>query len=97
MSKITRLLSRSVESFNSGNFSRILLEEAFDEYVAKTGSSESFYEFRASISQYAISKDNNGLYIYDETIAEAFHDYYLNGSNAKPASLAIVEVLKSKI
>lgn len=93
----TSILYDVYDDFNSGNFSRILLEEAFDEYVAETGSTESFYEFRASISQYAIAKDSNGLYIYDETIAEAFHDYYLNGSNAKPASLAIMKVLKSKL
>ena len=93
----TSLLYDVYDDFNAGNFSKILLEEAFDDYVAETGSTESFYEFRASISQYAIAKDSSGLYIYDETIAEAFHDYYLNGSNAKPASLAIVEVLKSKL
>lgn len=93
----TSLLYDVYDDFNSGNFSKLLLEEAFDDYVAKTGSTESFYEFRANISQYAIAKDSNGLYIYDETIAEAFHDYYLNGSNAKPESLAIVEVLKSKL
>lgn len=93
----TSLLYDVYDDFNAGNFSKILLEEAFDEYVAETGSTESFYEFRASISQYAISKDKNGLYIYDETVAEAFHDCYLNGSNAKPASRAIVKVLKSKL
>ena len=42
-------------------------------------------------------KDSNGYYIYDETIAEAFHDYYLNGTDAAPASLVIVDVLKSKL
>lgn len=93
----TSLLYEVYNDFNSGAFSKALLEEAFAIYVVKTGSTESFYEFRASISQYAIAKDSNGSYIYDETIAEAFHDYYLNGSRAKPASLAIVEVLKSKL
>ena len=57
----------------------------------------SFYQFRESISQYAVAKGSNGSYIYDETIAEAFHDYYLNGSNAAPASIAIVTVLNSKL
>lgn len=93
----TSLLYDVYDDFNAGNFSKLLLEEAFDDYVARTGSRESFFEFRESISQYAIAKDANGLYVYDETIAEAFHDYYLNGSNAKPASLIIVEVLKSKL
>ena len=35
--------------------------------------------------------------IYDETIAEAFHDVYLNGDNATPASIYIVRVLKQKL
>ncbi|MGN1370996.1 MAG: hypothetical protein ACI4XM_01765 [Candidatus Coprovivens sp.] len=91
------LLYDVYDDFNAGSFSRKLLEEAFDNYVIETGSTESFYEFRASISQYAIAKDVSGAYIYDETIAEAFHDFYLNGSNAKLASLSIVKVLRSKL
>ena len=39
-------------------------------------------------------KNNNGEYIYDETIAEAFHDYYINRDNAKEVSKEIVKVLK---
>ena len=56
-----------------------------------------FDNFRASISSYAMAKDGTGNYIYDETIAEAFHDIYLNGNNAKPASRYIFAVLKSKL
>lgn len=93
----TTLLYEVYDDFNAGNFSKMLVQEAYDDYVRDTGSTESFYEFRASISMYAVAKDSNGLYIYDETIAEAFHDYYLNGNNAAPASLAIVKVLKSKL
>ena len=32
-----------------------------------------YYEFRKSISLYAVAKDSQGQYIYDETIAEAFN------------------------
>lgn len=91
------LLYEVYDDFNAGNFSKMLLQEAYNKYVKNTGSTESFYEFRESISTYAVAKDSNGSYIYDETIAEAFHDYYLNGNNAAPASLTIVEVLKSKL
>ena len=35
--------------------------------------------------------------IYDETIAEAFHDVYLNKDNAKDASKYIVSILKKKL
>lgn len=83
--------------FNSGNFSRLLLEEAYEEYVKVYGNNLSFLGFRESISKYAVAKDNTGEYIYDETIAEAFHDCYINGNNAKPASRMIMKVLNTKI
>ncbi len=85
------------DDFNSGNFSRILLEEAYDEYVKIYGNNLTFLGFRESISKYAVSKDNTGSYIYDETIAEAFHDCYLNGEGAKPASRMIMKVLNTKL
>lgn len=90
-------LYKVYDDFNSGNFSRILLEEAYDEYVKIYGSGLNFLQFRQSISKYAISKDSTGSYIYDETIAEAFHDCYLNGNNAKPASRMIMKVLETKL
>ncbi len=85
------------DDFNSGNFSRILLEEAYEEYVKVYGNNLTFLGFRESISKYAVAKDNTGSYIYDETIAEAFHDCYLNGNNAKPASRMIMKVLNTKL
>ena len=54
-------------------------------------------EFRASISEYAASLDDYGEPIYDETIAEAYHDWYLNKQKATDASKAIVTVLKKYI
>ena len=44
-----------------------------------------------------MAKNSTGNYIYDETIAEAFHDCYLNGDNAKKASQIILETLLSKL
>ena len=44
-----------------------------------------------------MAKDSNGKYIYDETIAEAFHDVYLNGERANIASIYIVHTLKEKL
>ncbi len=85
------------DDFNSGNFSRILLEEAYGEYIKIYGNRLSFYDFRASISKYAVAKDTSGAYIYDETIAEAFHDCYLNGDNAQVSSKIILQVLLSKL
>lgn len=90
------LLYKVYNDFNEGNFSYNLLTEAYEEYK-KIYKDSSFDEFRESISQYAMAKDKSGRYIYDETIAEAFHDVYLNGDLAEPASKYIVEVLNSKL
>lgn len=92
----SKLLYDVYKDFNDGNFSRNLLNEAYNEYhLVYNGSS--FEDFRKSISNYAIAKDSSGNYIYDETIAEAFHDVYLNGDVAEPASRYIVNKLKEKL
>lgn len=84
-----------VNSWNRGDFSKKIITEAYNNYKkANPKVNISEYEFRASISTYAVATDVEGNYIYDETIAEAFHDNYLNGDNAKPASREIIKVLK---
>ncbi len=90
------LLYQVYDDFNEGKFSYDLLVEAYNEYT-KSVPNASFEEFRSSISNYAIAKDNEGKYIYDETIAEAFHDVYLNNNHASLASKCIVNVLKQKL
>ena len=85
------------DDFNAGTFSYHIVDEAYAKYKQSAGSNMSFDEFRGSISKYAIAKDGNGEYIYDETIAEAFHDCYLNGEDAKLASKLIFSVLMSYI
>ena len=83
------------DDFNIGNFSYQMVQEAYEKYKAIYRNNMTFNEFRESISGYAMAKDKSGTYIYDETIAEAFHDCYLNGELAQPASRLIVEVLLS--
>ncbi len=83
--------------FGKGDFSLQMINEAFDNYKRDTGTNISLDEWRGTISKYALAKDNNGNYIWDETIAESFHDVYLNGDNAKDASKYVVNVLKSKL
>lgn len=85
------------DDFNSSSYSYKMLMEAYDRYVSKYGRDLTFDGFRGTISSYAVAKDSKGNYIYDETIAEAFHDCYLNGDNAKIASKLILEVLKEKL
>lgn len=90
------LLSEIYSNFDEGRFSYALLNEAYDEYKREYPN-DTFDEFRKSISNYAMAKDNKGNYIYDETIAEAFHDVFLNGDGAKVASKYIVNKLNEKL
>lgn len=83
--------------FSEGNYSLSMINEAYENYKKDTGTTMSLDEWRGTISKYALAKDNSGEYIYDETIAEAFHDVYLNHDNAKDASKYIVKVLKEKL
>ena len=83
--------------FEKGEYSLTMIEEAFEKYKKDKNSTISLDEWRGTISNYALAKDNSGEYIYDETIAEAFHDFYLNGDKASDASKYIIEVLKEKL
>jgi hypothetical protein len=74
-----------------------MIKTAYNNYKKDTNTTLGFDEWRATISGYAVATDNAGEYLYDETIAEAFHDVYLNGNNAADASKYIVEVLKSEL
>lgn len=81
-----------------GKNSQDIINTAYKNYQKKYNDYKtSLIEFRSSISAYAVARDEAGNYIYDETIAEAFHDYYLNGNNAKPASKEIVAELKRRL
>ena len=84
-------------TFGDDSFSLSMLQEAYNNYVRDTNSNIDFDEWRGTISQYALAKDNNGEYIYDETVAEAFHDVYLNKNSACDASKYIITVLKNKL
>lgn len=85
------------DDFGKGNFSLQMIEEAYTNYKKDTNTTLTIDEWRATISSYAVTKDNSGNYIYDETIAEAFHDVYLNGNEATDASKYVVSVLKKKL
>lgn len=89
----SNMLFTIYDDFNAGDFSKKIITEAHRRYTAN-GNVISFDEFRALISQYAVVRDGEGNYVYDETIAEAFHDVYLNGEAASKASLLIMDVLK---
>lgn len=85
------------DNFGDGKFSLSMIQEAYDNYKKDTNTTLDINEWRRTISNYAVAKDNSGNYIYDETIAEAFHDVYLNEEKACDASKYVVKVLKEKL
>lgn len=93
----TKVLYSLFVDFQKGDHSLKLITEAYEKYKKDTNSTMGLDEWRGTISQYALAKDNNGEYIYDETIAESVHDVYLNGDNASEASKYIYAVLKEKL
>ncbi len=82
-----------VEKYESNEFSKTMLDEAYELYKKETNDNIDFDKWRATISSYAVSKNESGKDLYDETIAEAFHDYYLNRDNATRASKYIIKIL----
>ena len=90
-------LNKIYEDFAKGTFSLLMIEEAYNNYKKDTNTSLTIDEWRATISDYAVARDNKGEYIYDETIAEAFHDVYLNEDNARDASKYVISVLKKHL
>lgn len=91
--KINELLTK----FDSGNFSVSLLEQSLINYNIRYGTNLDLNSFALTISKYAGIKDENGILIADETIAEAIHDYYLHGNNCSKSSYEIVNVIKSRL
>lgn len=81
----------------NGTESLSIAKEAYENYQKKYNDNIGFDEFRATISGYAMQKDSYGKYIYNETVAEAFHDYYINGEDAAKASIEIVNVLNERL
>lgn len=86
--------ANTLNKYVDSSFSRMLFEEAYCNYEIKYGNI-SQEKYRSNISEYANTIDSNGDILYNETIAEAFHDYFLHGTNAKIESLEIVKVLES--
>ena len=93
----TDILYKLIEDFGAGTFSLKMITEAYNNFKRDVGTTLGIDDWRATISSYAVAKDNSGNYIYDETIAEAFHDVYLNGDKAAQASKYVVAVLKEKL
>lgn len=90
-------INNIIDEFNSGSYSKEILVESLHNYNNKYNMNLSIEEFALTISNYAGVKDKNNSLIYDETIAEAVHDYYLHGDNMKQSSSEVISVLISKL
>lgn len=86
-----------IEIVNSGDFSNQLVNEALNNYNEKYNTNIDINTFALSISNYAAYKDKNNNLVYDETIAEAVHDYYLHENNMKQSSAEIINVIKKRM
>ena len=86
-----------IDKYDSSEFSKQMLDEAYQLYLDEGNEKIDFDKWRATISQYAVTKNESGKDLYDETIAEAFHDVYLNKDSAKPASKYIIKILKKYV
>ena len=89
-----KLYSKTSNDYVSNNFAKRIVENAYKNYMVKYGDI-GIDKFRSNISSYADSKDAAGNVIYNETVAEAFHDYYLHGESAKKESLEIMNIINS--
>ena len=85
------------EVLNSGAYSKEIVEMAVDRYNEKYDKDIAIEEFIINISKYASQKDGNNNFNYDEVIAEAIYDYYLNDGTASKCSLEIVNILKERL
>ena len=82
-----------VDKYDSSEFSKQMLDEAYNLYISEGNEKIDFDKWRETISNYAVTKNESGKDLYDETVAEAFHDYYLNRDNATLASKYIIRIL----
>lgn len=93
LSQIEELLN----IINKEIYSKELVELAINNYNNKYNTNIEVNDFAKNISNYAAALDSNGKIIYDEVIAESFHDYYLHKNNSSLSSLEIINILKSRI
>lgn len=91
------VINKVLEDFDSGFHSKNIVSNALNNYNLKYNSNLTLEQFSLSISDYSGTKDKNGNIIFEETIAEGVHDYYLHGTNCKKESYEIIQVIKGKL
>ncbi len=88
-------INELVKEFDQGSFAKNILNTALNNYNIKYSKNLNLNDFAKTISNYAATLDKNNNLLCEETIAEAIHDYYLNGSNMQNSSREIVYTLKN--
>ena len=88
--------ANTLNEYTKSKFSKKIVDESYNNYINKY-SKISEEKFRHNISSYANTTSNDGEVLYNETIAEAFHDYYLHKEQAKKESLEIINTLNKYI
>ena len=83
-----------INIINDQSYSRDVVYKAMTNYNNKYDLNYDVLHFAKLISNYAAVIDKSGNAVYDEIVAEAFHDYYLHGSSASKASSEVVNILK---
>lgn len=79
------------------DYVRSLCEDAYRAYSDKAGTQISFDGFTELISGYAASKQEDGGISYEEIIAEAMTDYYINKDSCHPATQCILDQIKIRL
>lgn len=83
----------ALEDYAENKLAKKIVSEAYNSYVNKVSANYRIEDFKNNISSFANAKNSWGEYNYDETIAEAFHDIYVNKNNASKESIAVINTL----
>ena len=92
-----QMINDYMKMYDSGVFSKGIVDTAIDNYNQKYNMSVEPTEYASAISKYASITNQDGEIIFDETIAEAIHDYYLHGEDCNAQSYEIVSVILNRL
>lgn len=92
-----KIVYNYMQEYDSGNFAKEIVSKAIDNYNLKNKLAVDDETFAMAISKYASVKDIDEHILYDETIAEAIHDYYLHQDNCKAESAEIVKIILNRL
>lgn len=90
-------INNTIREYDNGTFASDIVVKALNNYNNKYNLNISINEFTSSISKYANTKNVDGKIIFNETIAEAIHDYYLHRDNCKNESYEIVKIILDRL